>query len=384
MDQQVTQTYNLFIDSSRNRASGSKGDDYSINLQDSGVQAGNGEYIRLSLDNFSMGKTFSNVSPTNSRIIVRGQNSAGGAELSVQEGDLPAHHYKDTHILATQFANTLATMLKAMSPNTANIDGHTVTDVTPGDPAAATSNDNVISFKITMTRAGNPEAHELQNVRIQFDPEVSDSYALLGGDRVDNTATAAAGDTRTSVNVDTSAANDIVVTCRYPAQLQTMRHVYIRAPYLNNTNIETHGLQGPGDSHLSDTAHSDILGRAEIPFEKNGFITYTASTGREYFLNLHQKNVPHLRIRLTDQHNRPLCRRLLQAPSNTAAGTGTEQSVDGNLQFSAVLRVDVIKQRQVAELQSQPYEPKIPARLTGGILTQQRGGKDLFGVAPGM
>ena len=114
MDQQVTQTYNLFIDSSRNRASGSKGDDYSINLQDSGVQAGNGEYIRLSLDNFSMGKTFSNVSPTTSRILVRGQNSAGGAELPVQEGDLPPSHYKDTRVLATQFANTLATLLKAI------------------------------------------------------------------------------------------------------------------------------------------------------------------------------------------------------------------------------------------------------------------------------
>ena len=80
-----------------------------------------------------------------------------------------------------------------------------------------------------------------------------------------------------------------------------------------------------------------FLGRAEIPFDKNGYISYTAQTGREYFLNLHQKNVPHLRIRLTDQHNRLLCRRLTQAPSNTAAGTGTVQSIDGNLQFSAVL-----------------------------------------------
>ncbi len=401
MDQQVTQTYNLFIDSSRNRSSGSKGDDYSINLQDSGVQAGNGEYIRLSLDNFSMAKTFSNVSLTNNNFIVRAQNANDSTETGAATANLPAYHYKDTRVLATQFGNTLADFLRVMSPNVANIDSTDVTLVTPVDPAGATSDDNVISFKISFKLRGGADAdHQLQNVRVQFDPELSDSYALLGGDRVKDAYSAAANDARTSIDVDTSAANYITVDCRYPAQLQTTRHIYIRAPSINNTNIETHGLNGPGDSHLSDTAHSDILGRAEIPFDKNGFISYTAQTGREYFLNLHQKNLPHLRIRLTDQHNRPLCRRAnvsQAAPAvafgfasvtstggaETAAGMGTKQSIDGNLQFSAVLRVDVIKQRQVAELETKHHEPNVPARFSNGVVNQQRNGKDMFGVRPG-
>ena len=394
MDQQVTQTYNLFIDSSRNRAAGSKGDDYSINLQDSGVQAGNGEYIRLSLDNFSMAKTFSNTNRTNNRFSVHAQNATNSANLMGMVGAVSKFHYKDTNKLASDFSAVLKNVLLGMGQNAGSTARNAdILDLLPVDPNTG-SDDNIISFRLLFkddlnstaaSPRGNAVDHGLQNVRVQFDSDMTDSYALLGGDRVTGTSTTAYTDMRKSIDVDTTTHTDaIIVNCRYPAQLQTTRHVYIRAPYLNNTNIETHGLQGPGDSHVSDTAHSDILGRAEIPFDKNTYISYTAQTGREYFLNLHQKNLPNLRIKLTDQHNRPLGRVI--SYSNTAAGTqfGLKQSIDGNLQFSAVLRVDIIKQRQVAELESQPYVPSVPPRLTGGVLTQQRGGKDMFGVAPGM
>ena len=224
-------------------------------------------------------------------------------------------------------------------------------------------------------------------MKVIFDPDKSDSYALLGGDRIpggSKTPLQNATDldnTPTSIDIDESDAQKLTFTCRYPAQLQTLRHVYIRAPTLASTNIGTHGFEKATDDARCDTAHSNILGRAVVDFNQNSFIEYAAMTGREFFLNIHQKNLTHLRIKLTDQHNRSLCRQ--NNASETAAGTGDHQSTEGNLQFSAVLRIDIIKQRQVTELESKPYEANIPARFSNGITLQQRNGKNLFGVGPG-
>ena len=63
--EQITSSYNLFIDSSMGHNSQSKGDDYLVNLQDAGVHAGEGEHIRMSLSNFSMAKNFTDVNDNN-------------------------------------------------------------------------------------------------------------------------------------------------------------------------------------------------------------------------------------------------------------------------------------------------------------------------------
>ena len=73
----ITSSYNLFVDSSRSHTAGSKGDDFLVNLQDAGVHAGDGEHIRLNLENFSMAKTFSDVNDNNNQFRLYSTDGSG-------------------------------------------------------------------------------------------------------------------------------------------------------------------------------------------------------------------------------------------------------------------------------------------------------------------
>ena len=65
--EQITSSYNLFVDSSTGHNAQTRGDDYIVNLQDAGVHAGDGEFIRMTLNNFSMAKNFHDINDTNCR-----------------------------------------------------------------------------------------------------------------------------------------------------------------------------------------------------------------------------------------------------------------------------------------------------------------------------
>ena len=79
MGEVITNSYNLFVDSSRNHTAGSKGDDFMVNLQDAGVHAGDGQHIRLSLDNFSMANVITNINANNNHVRVRARSSSSSA-----------------------------------------------------------------------------------------------------------------------------------------------------------------------------------------------------------------------------------------------------------------------------------------------------------------
>ena len=346
MTEQITSSYNLFVDSSNNHTTNSKGDDFLVSLQDAGVNCGDGEHIRLTLDNFSMAKTFTDVNANNNQFRMRA--TVGGALDAI--GYLPNKNYRNVTELAQAFADAIRLLLSV------NRAGCTVAAAATNVlPAVNTSNDNVISFVVNTT--GN-HGFQLNDAVLQFNEAKSDSYQLLGGDRVSD------GDNTTnSVNMTFPSANSIKIVCKYPAQRSTMPFVYIRAPGVLKTNIETKGLRHPADDHKSDTAQSDILGRVVV--ESSEWVQYTAQTGREFFLDIHQKSLNFLRLKLTDGHNRPLGR-LYDTQSNTATGTGLSQSTLGNLNFSAVIRFDIIKSKNVLHLESKHHEPSIPARFSDG------------------
>ena len=69
-----------------------------------------------------------------------------------------------------------------------------------------------------------------------------------------------------------------------------------------------------------------------------------------------------MRLYLSDQYARPLGRRF-GANSQTAAGTGTAQSTLGNLDFTAVLRLDVVLGKSIHELATPPIPHSLPARF---------------------
>ena len=253
--------------------------------------------------------------------------------------NLDNRNYTSVTALATNFADKIKSQI---DPN----------DATPHTDMEDIPNNNIIIF--TLNFANN---HNTTSALIQFNSDISDSYALLGGDRV-KTGDDTTPSVVTVLNVD---PKKLKVICHYPAQRSTMPFVYVRAPGVLNTNIETQGLRNPNDNHNSDVAHSDILGRAVV--ESNEWVQFTAQSERDFFIDIHQKQLNVLRLRLTDSKNRLIGRR---GGGDTATGLGPNQSTLGNLSFSAVLRFDIIKRKSVHHLETEHYQPPIPARFSEG------------------
>lgn len=372
--EQITNSYNLFIDSSRGHTSNSKGDDFLVNLQDAGVHAGEGEIIRMNLENFSMAKAFSDVNANNNQIQLRATNANGANFLTNQNISLTPKDYNSVFDLATEFKDKMIEKLTAMGATFGTVALKTATTV---KPSATESTDNIIEFTLTYT---GTQLTSTAKVYVQMFSEESDSYMLLGGDRIQGPKSADSTAQSISV-VPSTSAKEITFKSLYPAQRSTMPFVYVRAPGVLNTNIETKGLKDVRVDHKSDTAHSDILARVVVSSRE--WVQYTAQTGREFFLDIHQKQLNHIRLKLTDAKNRPIGRSTSSANQNTATGSGNAQSTLGNLSFSAVIRFDIIKKRSVEHLQTEHHKPNVPARFSNGVTNQQRFGKDTFGMGPG-
>jgi hypothetical protein len=256
----ITSSYNLFVDTSRSHTTASKGDDFLVNLQDAGVHAGDGEFIRLNLENFSMAKNFSDVNANNNQFRLKSTDGAGFDHI----GYITPKNYKSVFDLATAFADALR---KLLADNiTACTEAAAHTNISP--PSATVSTDNVIEFTVNTTGA---HGLTVANTVLQFNADQSDSYELLGGDRVTD-----GDDTTNSVSIAVTT-DSIKILCKYPAQRSTTPFIYVRAPGVLNTNIETKGLKHHSDDHKSDTAHSDILGRVVV--ESSEWIQFTSQTG---------------------------------------------------------------------------------------------------------
>ena len=375
--EQITSSYNLFVDSSRGHTAGSKGDDFMVNLQDAGVKAGEGEHIRMNLENFSMAKNFSDVNANNNHVRVRGKTGGvfwTAGNNSYVDFTLTKRNNKTVFDLASDFSTQLIVALEQFdNPDLGSIS----VKANSLKPASATAlTDNIIEFVLNYT--GDQLNTSTSDIYIQFYSEKSDSFELLGGDRIEGPL--ATLHAKSSITSTVEASKELNFKCKYPAQRSTMPFIYVRAPGVLNTNIETLGLRHHSDTHKSDTAHSDILGRVVV--ESSEWVQYTAQTGREFFLDIHQKNLNFLRLKLTDSHNRPIGRDE-NSNLNTATGDGTEQSTLGNLNFSAVIRFDIVKTKNVQMLETEHYNPSVPARFSKGVVTQLRDGKDTFGMAPG-
>ena len=108
--EQITSSYNLFVDSSTGHNAQTKGDDYIVNLQDAGVHAGEGEHIRMSLSNFSMAKNFTDVNETNNEFRFKTVNSNGADSFDVNI-KLDNRNYTNLTNLATNFADKIRAQL---------------------------------------------------------------------------------------------------------------------------------------------------------------------------------------------------------------------------------------------------------------------------------
>ena len=325
---EVVNSLNVFVDNEN--ALGGAGDDVLVDIGNSGVTAGDGQFLRLSLESFNMYKNFYSVNEYNSAINVH-TNVAAANDIV-----LDAKNYKTIGDIAQNFAEKLKAKLDA--------DASGAFAITTVEPASADAIDDTGDrlLKIVLTKS----SHGISSCVVQCRSVNGESAYLLGGDII----TSASDLTTQSFNV-TIATNTITIQGKYPAQRSTEEHVYLRTNLSNN--IESQGLTGTTNgSHIQA---SDILAKLPIDHE---FVHFTSNTGREFFLNVPNKSITQMRFYLRDSKDRTI----------PAAGNGTLQKKRGNFHFSFVLRIDTVQYPVGQSFQTPKIPKSIFARQTG-VLT---------------
>jgi hypothetical protein len=363
--QQIVNSFNVFIDTEKTSLLGhgnNKGDECNIHFEGNSIEAGDGEIIRISLTNFTMFNNIYNVNVNNSKFRVRSSGTGASRNNLLL---LKHQNYKNLADIATNFASVLETELKASA--TANLGNSTIssTAITPTGTTDSMSSTSDRLFSVLYTFAG---AHNISSLVIQTNENDGDCYALMGALRLDNDA----GDANTTFQSFqvTIASTTIKVEGFFPMQRMTDPYVYVRCGATNN-GLEMSALSRPvaGSGFNTDIVNSDILGKV---FRDTEFINFHSSTD-EYFINLQQRRLSTLRLFITDKNSRPLGR-LINDRTGTASGrtsqsdnTGTpldtRQSTLGNLYFTAVVKVEIIKVRNPKMLESEDPPKPLPARI---------------------
>ncbi len=384
--QQIVNSFNLFIDSGKADIVGdgrSKGDDYQLHLAEHSVAAEDGEIIRLSLVNFEMFNNVYMVNLNNCKFRLTTNGGTGG--ILPVECSLPRKNYKTIGAIAQAFAETLQAPLLAA----AQAEGSTATEVVVDsvkpdlNTALNATDDRLIDITLETHDGSGAVAHGFSagEVLVQCFGQVGDSFALLGGKRIDSTAS---GNNTTEssfkITVDT---NTVRIQGYFPAQRMTDPNVYVRVGNTQN-GLESIVLSDPvGDTstgrYVGESLNSNILAKIHRDVE---FISFETGSSDEYFVNLQQRRLSTLRIFLTDARGRPLGRPI-HSTSGTASGLedangdveSDEQSTIGNLFFSATIKCEIIKVRDPHMLQSTPPAPPMPARETQSVLTWQDYGR---------
>ena len=330
----IINSRNIFIDSSNEKF----GDAFTLNLGHHAISAGDGQAIKIGVTQFSMYNNTFTVNESNSNIRSLVSNSAG--VIQAINSRIPANNYATCHdiskALATVLTNDILTYVRTQSNNnsiTATFDSRNSTDVLPAKTDTFSQGLRQFEIRITFSQAHNISEFKLQT--FEFD----DSYLLLGTDKLDKEHDVVKNNMGLHLNsaITSVSTTELLLIGLYPMQLSTSPQVYLRCSE-PNTNIEMSSYGGPLGTYAEQSLPSNILGVFSMAHQ----FTHFNSQKDEYFLNLSTKHLNNIRLSITDRRNRPIGR-VFRSSSLTAAGIGHNQSENGNLNFTAVLRVDVIQ-----------------------------------------
>jgi hypothetical protein len=350
MAEQINNSYLFYIDSD-NSLTGS-GDDFQIQVANMGIRANDGEEIRLHLDSFNMYKNFYNVNENNNRVHL---DLSDGSNTSLTFVDIPAKNYKTVGDIASAFATVLGDEVLSVcstGPFGSSAASFTKTSLPATSATIDDTSDRIIDITLTFNAV-----HTLTTGAVQCYESIGDSGTLLGARRIPNPTVPAIG-AGSSFVVTYPTTTTMRILAYYPAQRSTEEYVYLRTD-LPNFNIESEQLSSSviksrGDQHAMP---SDIIARIPIDHE---FVHYESQTGREFFLNIPNKQVNAMKFYLRDSHDRPLPR------------VDSQQGTVGNLHFSMVLRVDVVQKFVVNKLNSGGLIRTTPALKSGLFMPQNK------------
>ena len=361
--QEIVNSFNIFIDTEKSSLVGdrtSQGDDVKIHFEGQTIEAKDGELIRISLLNFTMFNNTYMVNQNNGRINLRGTDGTAFNEtISIEH-----KNYNNLKDLATALATAIGTELTSQTV-AASFEN---TTILPSTTSMGSTDNRLLDITLTAKDGGGSTvAHGLTDLHIQIPESVGDAYCLLGGLRQDDT---------TDINFDslkvTRTTNTVRIQGFFPMQRMTDPYVYLRCNNAQN-GLEMSVLSNDRGRYNADIINSDILAKV---FKDVEFINYNSATGDEYFMNLQQRKLSNLRLFLTDSKGRKLGRLSTQRDLGTAAGLESSgsfenenQSTLGNLYFTAVLKVDIVKVYEPAKLQSVGIKPPPKARESQSVLT---------------
>ena len=350
--EKVIKSFNVFLDNDRGTPSHGKGDELELELNSVNVDVDRNQYIRINLQSFAMHKVWPSVNDYNRKIIVVTKAGTANEKRSLVEID--DQNYASIEELVQNFRDKVQTVLAADS-------GLTVVDrpgstLEPSTDDAAGTSDFIISFEFEFRNAGVKTPHGLGTIHIQLyethGGRSNDAYSLLGGQRIREDGQTPTSDAD-SMEVKSEDSNQALkIMGFYPAQRFTESFVYVRLEGVNTNSLASSSLQG-NSSRNNKLHHSTILGRIPIGDE---LINYQSSHDREFFVDLQQRHLNNLKLRLTDSHNNPLPQKSLQ-------------STLGNLNFNAILRVDLLERYQLNDKHSGLTQQSMPKRFNTPIIS---------------
>ena len=384
--QDIVNSFNLFLDSEKATLVGdqqSEGDHVKLHFEGNSIEAGDGEIIRLSLLNFTMYNNIYHINGNNNTIKLFAGGSTSG--IAADAGDsvyLTPQYVERLNAISTDFASIIQSHLVTRSvANGSTVASFETTTALPLQTYQMQSTGNrLLDITLTAKNSGGTTVnHNLTSVSIQCLEADGDSYTILGANRLDGTQ----ANTASSLKI-TIASQTIRIQGYYPMQRTSDPYVYVRCNQAQ-TGLEMSVLQKAIGGSNMDIINSNILAKA---FRQVEFIHYDSATGEEYFMNLQTKKLSNLDIFLTDSKGRNLGRRSNQLHEKTASGLvtsaetntfdGTTQSTQGNLFFTGVVRVDIVKVRDVRKLETPMLERPKPARKASGVLVWQDHGNPRY------
>lgn len=309
----IIDSYNLFLNTERSLSPESKGDNIYLPLGQTPITCGTDQTIRLTLQEFTMNKSWTNVNANNNKFSVRGVVGNPVVEVNTE---LTPNNYEEPIDVATDFATQLATAL-------ATIKGVSVTGSVLTPTTGSTTSNSKSIIKVNMVYASAHGYTTGSTPIVQFYTDLGMSYAILGGKRVNDTA----DDTTNSLKVVVVDTTTLTFEGYYNAQVATDTHVYLRINE-QNTNIATGSLNSEINTSRTEMTSTKVLGI--IPIDTD-YVRYVANTEMVFFINILAKQVAQLQVYLTNSLGQNLP--LIDSNQNTL----------GNRNFTCVIRVDILQ-----------------------------------------